>query len=298
MRKFASLLVLLLLSACSLPFVQQTAAPTQAFIATAVEGAVLLETEADVATALEEAMPVIDEAMLASSCPDCSAESAGCQDSLENCQTSATEMAATIIAFEAFGVDAESVLAATATPDMSGGMPPMTPTANSPVGSLTPTPDMSAGMPALTATDDLQSDGMPTATLNPVPPLPEDGVRYRADAVIYKKNFAYPDKGCNWMGVAGQVLDGAGKPVSNLVVVAEGVLQGEEILRVDITGLHGAYGPGGYEVELGNFVVATTNMIYITVYDLDGSVLSSPVSIATRADCNQNLLILNFQQSQ
>jgi len=153
-------------------------------------------------------------------------------------------------------------------------------------------------MPVLTATIDLQAVGMPTATLAPVPPLPEEGMRYRADAVTYKKNFAHPDRGCNWMGVAGQVLDGAGNPVTNLVVIAEGVLQGETLLRVDMTGLHGAYGPGGYEVELGNSVVATNNMIYITVHDLDGNVLSSPVSIATRADCNQNLLILNFQQAQ
>ena len=73
------------------------------------------------------------------------------------------------------------------------------------------------------------------------------------------------------MGVAGQVLDGSGNPVTNLVVIANGVLQGSEVLQVDITGLHDVYGPGGYEIELGNSVVATSNMIYITVYDLDGS---------------------------
>ena len=67
---------------------------------------------------------------------------------------------------------------------MSGGMPP-----------LTATPDAAGGMPALTATSDPQAVGLPTATLEAVPAMPEEGVRYRADAVVYKKNFAHPDKG-------------------------------------------------------------------------------------------------------
>jgi len=279
MRKFASLLVILLLSACSIPFAQQLAAPTQALIPTVVEEVVLVEPMAAVTPAAEEAMPV-------DTCPTCTVENMGCEDDLESCQMAATEMAATIIAFQAFGGENEFVLAVTATPDMSGGMPP-----------LTATPDMQAGMPTLTATIDPLAVGMPTATLEAVPAVVEEGIRYRADAVVYKKNFAHPDKGCNWMGVAGQVLDSSGNPIKNLVVIAEGVLQGQDLLQVDITGLHDAYGPGGYEIELGSSAVATTNMIYITIYDLDGNVLSSPVSIATRADCNQNVLILNFQQS-
>ncbi len=282
MRKFASLLVLLLLSSCTLPFAQQPAAPTQALIPTAVQAVEMVEL-----LATEESVAAADEAMPVDTCPTCPPENAGCQDDLENCQAAATEMAATIIAFEAFGGEDELDLIATATPDMSGGMPP-----------LTPTPDAAGGMPALTATSDPQAVGLPTATIEAVPAMPAEGVRYRADAVVYKKNFAHPDKGCNWMGVAGQVLDGSGNPVTNLVVIANGVLQGSEVLQVDITGLHDVYGPGGYEIELGNSVVATSNMIYITVYDLDGAVLSSPTSIVTRADCNQNLLILNFQQSQ
>ncbi len=280
MRKFASLLVLLVLSACSLPFAQQPAAPTQAIIPTVAEDAVQVEAPEAVSLVEEEGMPV-------ETCPVCSSESEGCEDALETCQAAATEMAATIIAFEAFGGESEVDLAATATPDMSGGMPP-----------LTATPDGQGGLPTQTATSGLQAGGMPTATLNPVPPLPENGVLYRADAVTYKKNFAHPDRGCNWMGVAGQVLDSSGNPMINLVVVAEGVLQGKELLQVDITGLHDAYGPGGYEIALSDSAIATTNMVFVTVYDLDGSVLSSPVSIATRADCNQNLLILNFQQAQ
>jgi hypothetical protein len=284
MHKSAGFIILLFLSACSLPFIQQPAAPTQALLPTAVDlEATLPDAAVAVTLAADEAMPSAEEVIAATTCPDCT----DCEDDLDACQADATEMAATIVAFEAFGGEAMPDLASTATPDMSGGMPP-----------LTATSDNQAAMPTLTATIDPQSGGLPTATLDAVPPLPEDGVRYRADAVTYKKNFAHLDRGCNWLGVAGQVLDGSGNPVTNLVVVAEGVLQGEEILQVDITGLHGAYGPGGYEIELSNSVVATTNMIYITVYDLDGSALSSPISIATRADCNQNLLILNFQQAQ
>jgi len=240
-----------------------------------------VETAVAVTPVTDEAMPVADEAMPVGD--------ALCQGELEACQAAATQMAATIVAYEAFG-GAEAITestggAATATPDMSGGMP-----------LLTPTPDAQAGVPALMPTTDAQSAGMPTATLEAVPAEPGEGVRYRAEAVVYKKNFAHPDKGCNWMGVAGQVLDVNGLPVKNIVVVAEGVLQGADILQVDITGVHGAYGPAGYEIELGSAVISTTNMVYVTLYDLDGTKLSSPVPIATRADCNQNLLILNFEQ--
>jgi len=283
MRKSAWLVVLLLLSACSVPFLSSPAAPTQELVVPTMAMLPLdtVETAVAVTPVTDEAMPVADEAMPVGD--------ALCQGELEACQAAATQMAATIVAYEAFG-GAEAITestggAATATPDMSGGMP-----------LLTPTPDAQAGVPALMPTTDAQSAGMPTATLEAVPAEPGEGVRYRAEAVVYKKNFAHPDKGCNWMGVAGQVLDVNGLPVKNIVVVAEGVLQGADILQVDITGVHGAYGPAGYEIELGSAVISTTNMVYVTLYDLDGTKLSSPVPIATRADCNQNLLILNFEQ--
>jgi hypothetical protein len=265
MRKSAWLLMLLFLSACSLPFNLVQADPTQASAAAAPV----------VPLAVEEAVPA---PTCPAVCPEippvyvtCEPPPVQCADSVSDLVPVVTELAATIEAYNAAGLAA---------------MP-----------TLTETVSMQAGMPTLTATVNPAAGSAATATLEAMPPTPAPAGKYRAEAIIYKKNFVHPDKGCNWLGVAGQVLDTSGKPALDLVVVAEGVLQGQEILKVDITGLHNAYGPGGYELELGNQVLASSNMIYITVFDLAGNPLSSPVSIVTRADCNQNLLMLNFQQT-
>lgn len=259
MRKPAWLLLTFIcLSACGLPFNLMQSSETVAEIVPL--------TETLQAVSVEEALAV--EACPA--CPTCGPAIAECSEMAEDMSPLVTEMAATIEAYR-------SEL------DIMAAMPPM------------PEPVLAdGGMPALTATADT---GNPLAALpEAMPGVLQSGGKYRSTEVTYKQNFAHPDKGCNWMGIAGQVLDGSGLPVKNLVVVAEGVLLGQEVREIDLTGLHTAYGPGGYELEIGSQVVASANMIYVTVFDLEGNALSSPVSITTRADCKQNLLVLNFQQ--
>lgn len=203
-------------------------------------------------------------------CPSCGPVVSGCAETVEDVSPLVTEMAATIEALR-------SEL------DIMAAMPPM------------PDPVLAeGGLPVVIETAE---------ATNLVAPMPEMlaeasqfAGKYRAAEVSYKQNFAHPDKSCNWMGIAGQVLDETGSPVKNLVIVAEGVVLGQEVMKVDLTGLHPAYGPGGYELEISSKVVASANMIYVTVFDLEGKALSSPVSVTTRADCKQNLLVLNFQQ--
>lgn len=110
------------------------------------------------------------------------------------------------------------------------------------------------------------------------------------------QNFAHPDQGCSWLGVAGQVFDRAGKPVSNLVVVVEGSLNNQVVDSVGMTGLNSAYGPGGYEAVIGNKTFPSEKTMTVTLYDLAGTALSDPVGITTYADCSKNLIIVNFKQ--
>lgn len=98
------------------------------------------------------------------------------------------------------------------------------------------------------------------------------------------------------MGVAGQVFDLSGKPILNQVVVVEGSLKERPLDVLTLTGLNTAYGPGGYEIKLGNSVAASNNSIFVTLYDLSGQALSLPVIINTFEDCNRNLIVLNFQK--
>ncbi len=110
----------------------------------------------------------------------------------------------------------------------------------------------------------------------------------------YLKSFAYPALGCNWVGVAGQVFDKSGKPLGNLVVVIEGRLAGKVVDLVTLSGRASVYGPGGYELKLGDKPVDSTGTLYLTVYDLTGIQLSESVILNTSASCDKNLILLNF----
>lgn len=110
-------------------------------------------------------------------------------------------------------------------------------------------------------------------------------------------NFTHPEVGCNWMGVAGQVFDSKQNPVSALVVEVGGALNGADLIRLSLTGIAPMYGPGGYEVVLANQAAETRGQLWIQVLDLVGRPLSDRYSFDTYADCNRNLVLINFVQS-
>jgi hypothetical protein len=68
---------------------------------------------------------------------------------------------------------------------------------------------------------------------------------------------------------------------------------------VDVVGVSGAvpaYGPGGYELQLGTKPVSTSGSLNLTLYDLDGAPLIQPLPFDTKAACSQNLVLINFQE--
>ena len=112
----------------------------------------------------------------------------------------------------------------------------------------------------------------------------------------YLRNFAHLDLGCSWQGVAGQVLDEYGLPVESMIIVVEGVYHGEEIETIALSGMAPAYGPGGYEITLSNTVVESSGALTISLFDLEGNLLYEPFPIDTYADCQRNLMIVNYQK--
>ena len=128
-----------------------------------------------------------------------------------------------------------------------------------------------------------------TATLLPF--------KLQSASPVYIKNFNYPDKGCNWLGVAGQVFDVDGNPIDNLVVVIKGRLGEKAISSAMLTGLKEAnsYGPGGYEIFLNDKVIGSTKSLLIHINDLNGNALTPEIEFDTFADCKKNLIIINFQ---
>jgi hypothetical protein len=182
-------------------------------------------------------------------------------------------------------------------------IPSLTPTITS-EPSMTPFPTETP-LPA-TPTPRPSSTPIPTATvfvLNPsaTPTLqaPEDfPFIKRLTDPIPLPNVAYPDLGCNWLGIGGQVFDVTDAPVTQLLVQAGGELNGEPIDQTTITGSATQYGPGGYEFKLADAPIDSVGTVYVQLIDQNAQPLSAKVFIDTFNDCNRNLLLLNFDATE
>jgi hypothetical protein len=112
----------------------------------------------------------------------------------------------------------------------------------------------------------------------------------------YLQNFAHREKGCSWMGVAGQALDRTDRPISNLVIVIEGTLEGKPVDFITLTGLVSAYGPGGFEQKLSDKAINTVGTLRITLFDMAGVAISDSIQFNTYSDCKKNLILIYFKQ--
>lgn len=108
----------------------------------------------------------------------------------------------------------------------------------------------------------------------------------------YLQNFAN-DRGCDWSGVAGEVLN------LNRVPVALGQFQvhvwGFDIdARVPVGGAV-AYGPSGWEQFL--FTSPNVHDYNVQLETVSGTAVSIAYSFQTRSSCNQNLVKIDFVQN-
>ena len=137
----------------------------------------------------------------------------------------------------------------------------------------------------------------PTITLTPSQPVVTE-ITYpfhiQDGTPVFIQNFAHADAGCSWFSVAGQVLDASGNPADNLVVSVTGTIADKTIDLLGITGSTDAYGPGGYEIQLGTTPLASQGTLSIQLLDLKGNPLSPKVAFNTSADCSQNVVLINF----
>ena len=139
---------------------------------------------------------------------------------------------------------------------------------------------------------------LPTKTFTAVPTRTPYPYALQAGSPVYIENFAYPEAGCDWIGVAGQVFGKGGQPQANLVIVVKGWYGGvkNEIVAVTGTVAGDIYGPGGYEAVVGGAPKATQKTLSIQVFDLDGNALTKITQFDTYDACDKNLIIINFSQ--
>jgi hypothetical protein len=145
----------------------------------------------------------------------------------------------------------------------------------------------------------------PTPTDTPIPtetPIPtadiESGTSFtiQEGSPSYETNTFHPNEGCNWLGVAGQVFDSEGNPVTGVLVEAGGQIDEEKITGLILTGMALDYGEGGYEIVLRNATVATEEDLYIQLLDQANLPLTDKIYFQTYESCDSNLIKINFEQ--
>jgi hypothetical protein len=132
-----------------------------------------------------------------------------------------------------------------------------------------------------------------TPTLPPASPLPTRSnypFALQDNEIIYTQYFFSSD--CNWLGIAGLVLDTEGNPIVGLPVVLNG---GGFQNEVTYSGNAPAYGESGWEHFLDNKVKEGDFLIQL--YSNQGEPISDQINVRTRADCRANLIMVVFEQN-
>ncbi len=109
------------------------------------------------------------------------------------------------------------------------------------------------------------------------------------------------ERGCEHMGVGGKVYDLNGAPIVGLAVRVSGELAGTPIGPLDtLTGSAAdRFGFGGYYFELSDTPTTSEDTLTLRVLDSSsGLELSDPVDLTTYDNCEQNLLFVNWAQSE
>lgn len=105
-----------------------------------------------------------------------------------------------------------------------------------------------------------------------------------------------PNRGCSWMGVAGRIFDIQNRPVKGIRVAVTGFLGGKQIQYLSLSGTAVQYGPSGYEFTLAETPIASSGRLTIQLFDQSDLPLSPPVTFDTFAECESNLVLVDFKQ--
>lgn len=110
--------------------------------------------------------------------------------------------------------------------------------------------------------------------------------------------YYHPDAGCNWLGVAGQVVEKNNAPIMLLTLHLGGTLNGQPVDVLSLTGTAPDYGIAGFEFHLGNVPVDSDGTLWIQVLDQAGQPLTDKVYFDTFASCEKNLVLLRFKKNR
>ena len=129
----------------------------------------------------------------------------------------------------------------------------------------------------------------------------EEAFQIQEGSPAYISNFAHQEEGCDWLGVAGQIFDISGEPItdSSVVIKIGGTLNGEELTARTLTGMREGepYGAGGYEIVLSGATIASSDTLWIQLASPSADLaLSEKIFFDTFDDCEKNLILITFVQ--
>jgi hypothetical protein len=150
--------------------------------------------------------------------------------------------------------------------------------------------------PTLTPTQEFTATPIPpspTFTLVPTP-VPATSFYLQSGTPVGVPNFVNSSAGCNWMGLAGQVFNMNGEPISGYVIQVGGLLGGKEISEMGLTGGAPQVGPGGYIIHLADHPIESDGSIWIQLYDPAGISRTGKILLTTYPNCERNLILINL----
>ena len=162
--------------------------------------------------------------------------------------------------------------------------------ANLPAPSATTQPTAETGTPVIQDSPTIATV-TPTITPTPGPPIT---FFIQSGTPASMVNFLQHEKGCNWMGIAGQVFGIDGEPLTGLSVHLEGVLDGIPINSSTVTGDIPALGPAGFVFQISDHPIASDGALWLQLLDSSGIPRTGRILLTTHSDCNHNLVLVNF----
>jgi len=152
--------------------------------------------------------------------------------------------------------------------------------------------------PTITDTPSTSDTPVPGATATLVPTqtavagLVTTNITYQASTSIHSGTD------CTWLGVGGKVVDASGQGLPYYRLHIGGSLAGAAVNYINLSGSASAYGSGGFEYVLGSQPTASTQSLWIQLFDPNGKVLTDQVPFDTYTDCNKNLVMIVFSMNK